>query len=157
MRRDASLLVLLLFGLGGCTSSISLTANGRGVNEVPQPDLPATCRLIGDVPVGISPDAATPPSRDDLVVLMRNKAGELGGDHVVIDFAEERGEEPRIRWAGRGRAYNCRDRGSTVPEEEPATSGGDLGDEGASGDEASSGDSDSGGDSGISNEDLLNL
>ncbi len=92
----------------GCNTAITLTDGGRLVHTAADADLPAGCTLIGDVAIGHPPDAARPPTQEDLVLLMRNKAADHGANYVVVDSKEERGEVEK-HWVGRARAYRCPD------------------------------------------------
>lgn len=94
----------------GCTTGIALTDRGSQVTRAADADLPPGCRLLGDVAIGIPPDAARPRTEEQLEMLMRNKAGEVGATHVIVEHSEDRGEH----WVGRGRAYRC-------PETPPPT------------------------------------
>lgn len=94
----------------GCTTGIALTDRGSQVRRAADADLPPGCRLLGDVAIGIPPDAARPRTEEQLEMLMRNKAGEVGATHVIVEHSEDRGEH----WVGRGRAYRC-------PETPPPT------------------------------------
>lgn len=100
--------------LTACTTGVALTDGGRTVTRTTDAEKPEGCRLIGDVAIGIPPDAAQPRTEEELVMLMRNKTADMGGTHVVVDMSEERnaGTE-RPNWVGRGRAYDC------PPPEEP--------------------------------------
>lgn len=110
MRSRELLTILAVVVATGCTTGIALTDRGSHVTTVSSVDLPPGCRLLSDVAIGIPPDAARPRTEEQLVMLMRNKAGEIGGTHVLIEQSEARGEA----WVGRGRAYAC-------PETEPPT------------------------------------
>ena len=117
-----TVLVLGSMAFGGCTTGIQLTDEGREVQQVEYAEMKPGCRLVGDVAIGIPPDAAHAPTKDDLIALMRNKAGREGGDTVVVDWAEERDahSEEAVHWVGRGRAYNCPEdeSGGSTPIEE---------------------------------------
>ena len=116
--------IVLALGLAGCSTGVVLTDEGTQVQNVSDVDMPTGCNLLGDVRIGIPPDAAMPSTRDELAILMRNKAGAMGGTHVVLEQAEERQRangEPYFR--GRGRAYACPDEVRGPPEE---TSGGEA-------------------------------
>jgi hypothetical protein len=69
----------------GCATSIALTSGGTRVEHVQAADVPPGCNLLGDVPIGIPPDAARPRTEEQLVILMRNKTHEMGGNRVIID------------------------------------------------------------------------
>lgn len=104
----------------GCSTSIALTDKGQGVSRVTDAEKPGGCRLIGDVSIGVPPDAARPPTEDDLVTLMRNKAGTMGGTHVVVDSRDQRNPESETGsyWVGHGRAYACPQEEAATPAEE---------------------------------------
>lgn len=147
-----------------CTTGIQLTDKGERTRELSMTELPSGCRLIGDVTIGLPPDAGRPRTREDLNKLMRNRAGQNGGNVVVVDFAEERNpnDEDARHWVGRGRAYACPEEqsaGAEAPLEEDDDLGGDSGDldgedlgldeEGQQAEEDDA--------SGVSDEDLLDL
>ncbi len=121
----------LLLSLAGCSTAIQLTDQGRGVRHVTRADMPTGCNLLGDIAIGIPPDAARPRTEEDLHILMRNKTGDLGGNHLVVDSAQQREDasgNPYFR--GRGIGYAC-------PQSDPApdraeTSGSEVPDEGDS-------------------------
>jgi hypothetical protein len=147
-------LMLVCCALAGCSTAIALTDDGQQTRHGTQMDLPPGCRLIGELRIGIPPDAARPPTEDDFIILMRNKAGEMGGNYVIVDTKEERnaGDEEARHWIGRGRSYAC-------PAAEEASAGGDApredpieGDEGGPADEAMDEEE---ADDGVSDEDLL--
>lgn len=116
--------LLLSLSLCACSTAITLTDRGTTVTEVGSTGMPDACTLIGDVSIGIPPDAGRPGTEAELVILMRNKAGQMGGTHVLV---ESRHHEDDGRgdghWIGRGRAYRCAASAapSTTPSE--ATSG----------------------------------
>jgi hypothetical protein len=153
--RSKILIAFALVVTSGCSTAIALTDSGRLVHVATDADLPMGCNLIGDVPIGTQADAARAATEDDLVILMRNKAGDLGGNHVVVDSKEPRGETEEGRhWVGRGRAYNCpptEAQPSAPPEEE--TSGGEVEDDGEGGE--SEGEGEAAGDDALNDEDLL--
>lgn len=108
----------------GCATGIALTGDGEDVRHVQLADMPTGCNLLGDVAIGIPPDAARPRTEEDLVILMRNKAGEMGGNHLVVESTSQgtgQGGEPYFR--GRGVAYACPDEAMEPAEE---TSGGEM-------------------------------
>jgi len=165
MRRGTITLAVALGLAAACTTGIQLTDKGEKTRELSMADMPSGCRLVGDVTIGLPPDAGRPPTRDDLVKLMRNRAGQNGGNVVVVDFAEERNpnDEDARHWVGRGRAYTC-------PEPEEESTGGDApmeddselsGDSGELSDEdlglEEEEEEDTGGDEAISDEDLLDI
>ncbi|HHH27123.1 MAG TPA: hypothetical protein ENK57_02070 [Polyangiaceae bacterium] len=126
-RSTPILLTLLL--LGGCSTAIQLTDAGRGVQHVSRADMPTGCNLLGDIAIGIPPDAARPRTEEELHILMRNKTGELGGNHFVLDsMQEEQDASGAAYFRGRGIGYAC----PVAPEAEGETSGGDSGDEDSS-------------------------
>lgn len=105
-RTHAAVLAALI--ATGCSTTIMLTEPGSHVQNVSQADAPFGCELLGDVAIGIPPDAGRPRTEDQLVILMRNKAGEIGATHVVVDMHEQRtGNGGEIYFVGRGRAYAC--------------------------------------------------
>jgi len=98
--------------LAGCATGIQLTEAGEGVRHVSRADMPTSCNLLGDVAIGIPPDAARPRTQEELILLMRNKTGELGGNYVVLDSSStEQDSDGRDYYRGRGIGYAC-------PEEE---------------------------------------
>jgi len=100
---------------------------------------PLGCRVLGDVVIGVPPDAARPQTEDELVILMRNKVGDGGGDHLVVDMTEQRNASgTRPYWIGRGRSYSCPDEETpSAPPEESMGGEEEGGDE--EGDEAEGG------------------
>jgi hypothetical protein len=115
------LLVFLAAGaLCGCATGITLTTRGARVQNVGLADMPTGCEVLGDVPIGIPPDAARPHSEEELVILMRNKAGELGGNYVLVDSSDRRtGPANEVFWVGRGRAYHCQEHEGVDPIHAP--------------------------------------
>lgn len=116
--------VVLAFVLSACSTAITLTDRGSVVTEVGASGMPDGCTLIGDVSIGIPPDAGRPGTEAELVILMRNKAGQLGGSHVLVESRHREDDGGGAgHWIGRGRAYWCEggDGASTAPAE--ATSG----------------------------------
>ncbi len=103
----------------GCTTGIALTDRGAEVTRIADADIAPGCRLLGDVAIGIPPDAGRPRTEEQLEMLMRNKAGEVGATHVVVEQSEDRGEH----WVGRGRAYRCPE--TPPPTVSAATAGGE--------------------------------
>ena len=103
-----ALVLFFVLALGACSTAIVLTDRGTTVTDVGPTGMPDGCTLIGDVSIGIPPDAGRPGTEAELVILMRNKAGQLGGTHVLV---ESRHHEDDGRgdghWTGRGRAYRC--------------------------------------------------
>ena len=116
----------------GCSTSIALTAGGQNVTAYSNTDLPSGCRVLGDVHIGIPPNAARPPTEDDLVILMRNDAAVQGGNGVLVESRREETDEEgnATHWVGRGRAYRCPEAAPPTPAEEPAatdeTAGGEA-------------------------------
>lgn len=117
-------LALALVCLGACSTAIALTDRGTTVTEVASTGMPDGCSLIGDVSIGIPPDAGRPGTEAELVILMRNKAGQMGGTHVLIEARTRRDDGGgREHWVGRGRAYRCDPSLAAHPvTEPPATS-----------------------------------
>jgi hypothetical protein len=140
-------LLSLVLAVVGCSTSIALTDAGTRVQHIARTEIPPGCRLLGDVAIGIPPDAATPRSEEELSILMRNKAAEQGGTHVVTETSESQTDESgQPYYRGRGTAYSCGS-GGTAPPEEPGE---------APPEETTSGGEDTGaGQEGPSNEDLL--
>lgn len=126
MRKSAAVLVVLIAS-AGCSSAIALTDEGQAVRRVTPAEKPGGCRLLGDVSVGVPPDAARPRTQDELILLLRNKAGESDATHMIVDSAEERNADTeRPYWVGRGRAYKCPEEPAAPPSsggEQPETGG----------------------------------
>jgi len=122
-RLTFSLALVLL--LGACSTAIALTDRGTAVTEVGATGLPDGCTMLGDVSIGIPPDAGHPGTEEELVILMRNKAGQMGGTHVLVE-SRHRVEDSAssAHWTGRGRAYRCDPSQATQPTEPPATTEG---------------------------------
>ncbi len=108
--------VLLCLALGACSTALQLTDHGTLVTAVEGRDVPDGCSIIGDVGIGIPPDAGRPGTEEELVILMRNKAGQMGGTHVLIETRDRREDGGSVHWVGRGRAYRCVE---IVPAEQP--------------------------------------
>ena len=124
MRIARVLVVLVVLALGACSTAIALTDRGTAVTEVGATGMPDGCSLIGDVSIGIPPDAARPGTEEELLILMRNKAGQLGGTHVLIESRQRHDDgHGEAHWTGRGRAYRCDPALATQPHEPPATGG----------------------------------
>ncbi len=135
-----ALLVLPL--VAGCSTAIALTDGGRTVTAGEHADMPGGCRLISDVRIGHPPDASMPPTREDLVILMRNKTHTQGGNYVVVESVEERdtNDDGEVFYRGRGTSYRCPDQPrSAGPEEggDDATAGGEDEDSGEGSDDDS--------------------
>lgn len=111
MRRPKLLTPIALLA-AGCATGIVLTDPGARVQDVAPTEVPAGCEMLGDVSIGIPPDAARPRTEEELVTLMRNKAAESGATHVMVESREQRGTATEPAYAGRARAYRC-------PEGEP--------------------------------------
>ncbi|MCB9594389.1 MAG: hypothetical protein H6719_16780 [Sandaracinaceae bacterium] len=140
--------IVALAASAGCSTGIQLTDEGGRVQHITRADMPSGCNLLGDVAIGIPPDAARPRTEDELVTLMRNKAGQIGGTHLLVDNREQREDSSgNPYYRGRGVAYAC-------PHTEAAVSaegGGGGGDDTSGGEDTGGGDS--GGDSGGSDDD----
>lgn len=100
-------LAMAITAATGCATGIILTERGARVQEVATADIPTGCQMLGDVSIGIPPDAARPRTEEQLVTLMRNKAAEIGGTHVLVESREPRTEAGREHFVGRGVAYRC--------------------------------------------------
>lgn len=108
--------IALLLGVG-CSTGIQLTDRGTNVQMLTRAEMPPGCHVVGDVAIGIPPDAARPRTEEQLAVLMRNKAGEMGATHVLIEQSDQRTEGGTQHYVGRGSAYHCE------PGQQPATPG----------------------------------
>jgi hypothetical protein len=126
MRPTRSLfLVLVLVCASACSTAIALTDRGTAVTEVGTTGMPDGCSLVGDVSIGIPPDAARPSTEPELVILMRNKAGQMGGTHVLVESRVRRDDGGgREHWVGRGRAYRCDPSLAPRPTTEPPATDG---------------------------------
>lgn len=123
MNKPASIVLLLSLSLAtACATGIALTGEGQAVQHVPRTDIPVGCNLLGDIAIGIPPDAARPRTEEQLVILMRNKAAEHGGTHVIIESkSEQTGASGRSYWSGRGIAYDCpEEQAAAAPSEQTA-------------------------------------
>lgn len=117
------ILALSLLLAASCATTIQLTTSGNMVRNVTLAEMPTGCNLLGDVPIGIPPDAARPRTEEQLIILMRNKTAEMGGNRVVIESSHQDGSGPEAYWRGRGVAYACSEedlREPEAPPEEPA-------------------------------------
>jgi hypothetical protein len=103
----------LLLGLSltmfvGCAHTFTLTTGGTKVKLVEHSALPDGCRVIADVSIGIPPDAAVANSEAELSILFRNKAADMGADHVVVEQTEQRpGADGINHYVGSASAYAC--------------------------------------------------
>lgn len=130
MRLTRALSIVPMLALVACSTAISLTDRGTAVTEVGATGMPDGCSLIGDVSIGIPPDAARPATEEELVVLMRNKAGQMGGTHVLVESRQRHDDgHGEAHFTGRGRAYRCDP--SVAPTETPAPAEGESGGESA--------------------------
>lgn len=125
--RDNMLLAsVLALAAAGCSTGIVLTDRGARVHDVSPTEVPAGCTMLGDVSIGIPPDAARPRTEEQLVILMRNRAAESGATHVMVESRERRGSGVDEHWVGRARGYRCPDQapapatGAPAREEPPA-------------------------------------
>ncbi len=107
MRVARSVLVLACVFAIGCGGGIALTDSGATVERLERQEMPAGCRMVADVTIGIPPDAARPSTEEQLVMLMRNKAGERGANRVVVEWTEPRTTASKTHWVGGGTAYAC--------------------------------------------------
>jgi hypothetical protein len=111
-----------MLALGACSTALTLTDRGTTVTEVGSTGMPDGCSLIGDVSIGVPPDAGRPDSEAELAILMRNKAGQLGGTHVLIESRQRHDDGGgREHWTGHGRAYRCDPTQAPTPSEPAAT------------------------------------
>ena len=123
--RDNMLLASIVALAAGCSTGIVLTDRGARVHDVSPTEVPGGCTMLGDVSIGIPPDAARPRTEEQLIILMRNRAAESGATHVMVESREQRATGAEEHWAGRARGYRCPDepaRTSAAPadQEEPA-------------------------------------
>jgi len=81
-----SLFLLIILSTISCAS---LSEAGKRVEYSTKEEAPSHCRLLGEVDV---PNAAT---RVQVKIKLRNKAGELGGNFLVIDAIAE-GETTQV-------------------------------------------------------------
>lgn len=114
MRGDTLFVSFLVLAASGCATGIVLTDRGANVQAVGATEVPAGCVMLGDASVGIPPDAGRPSTEEELVYLIRNKAGESGATHVLIESRERRGSGEDVHYVGRARSYRC-------PASEPRT------------------------------------
>lgn len=79
--------------------------------------------MLGDTSIGIPPDAGRPGTEAELVILMRNRAAQMGATHLLVESRQRHDDgEGREHWTGRGRAYRCEPGTST----QTTTSGGET-------------------------------
>jgi hypothetical protein len=117
-----SLLLFMLAALlfSACSTAIVLTDRGERVQQIQSADLPAGCRLLGDVSIGIPPDAARPRTEQELVYLMRNKAAERSATHVIVESSERQHDAATgDYYLGRGLAYTCPETREERPVQAP--------------------------------------
>lgn len=121
MRIARALVIVSVLALGACSTAIALTDRGTTVTEVGATGMPDGCSLIADVSIGLPPDAGRPGSEQELLILMRNKAGQMGGTHVLVESRQRHDDgHGEAHWTGRGRAYRCDPALATPPASEPA-------------------------------------
>ena len=99
--------VLAVLCITGC---VSLNAGGAMVQYVTKAEAPKTCKLIGEVAVGVGASGfqTIPQSAGDTKILMRNQVAKMGGNFLVVDDISSRPEdEGSMSFAGSGRAYQC--------------------------------------------------
>lgn len=107
MRRQF-LLGLSVMLVAGCAHQFALTTGGTSVKLVERSQLPDGCRVIADVSIGIPPAAEIAATEDELRILMRNKAADVGADHLVIERTERLpGAEGADHFVGSASAYAC--------------------------------------------------
>ena len=104
---------IVALAAAGCSTGIVLTDRGARVHDVSPTEVPGGCTMLGDVSIGIPPDAARPRTEEQLVILMRNRAAESGATHVMVESREQRGTGTEEHWAGRARGYRCPDEPAT--------------------------------------------
>lgn len=93
------------------------------MNHITRADMPSGCNLLGDVGIGHPPDAARPRTEEDLLILMRNKVAELGGNTLLVDQRQpQQDSSGREYYRGRGVAYAC-----PHPEPQSTTSADETG------------------------------
>jgi hypothetical protein len=98
---------------GAAACGASLTQAGAQVRHAQKGPPPPECSILGEVTVGQPTDAIQPKSREAARVKMRNQAGAIGGDFLLIDvFKRQTDEQGQVRYLGRGRAYDCSDSAS---------------------------------------------
>jgi hypothetical protein len=116
MSSSRALLLGLALVLSACSTALQLTDRGTLVTPITGSEVPDGCSIVGDVGIGIPPDAGRPGTEDELVILMRNKTAQMGGTHVVIEMRDRREDGGSVHYVGRGRAYRCVE---VTPAEEP--------------------------------------
>jgi hypothetical protein len=125
------LLGLSVLLLTGCAHQFALTTGGTSVQLVEHGQLPDGCRVIADVSIGVPPDASVAATEAELAILMRNKAADMGADHLVIERSERRpGPNGVDSFVGSARAYACHavapdGESTTATDTEPASAGDD--------------------------------
>ena len=93
--------------IGACGPA--LTQAGQTVEYQMAGEAPPTCRFVGDVANESTWDP--PTSMQDAKTDLRNRAGSLGADYLVIDTIESRPgntNPEQTFYVATGRAYACR-------------------------------------------------
>ena len=116
MSSSRVLVLFLALALGACSTALQLTDRGTLVSAVESSSIPDGCSIVGDVGIGIPPDAGRPSTEEELIILMRNKTGLMNGTHLVVEMRDRREDGGSVHYVGRGRAYRCVE---VVPAEEP--------------------------------------
>ena len=100
--------VLVATFVAGCAHQFALTTAGTHVQRVERSALPDGCRVVGDVSIGLPPDASLATTEAELMILMRNKAAPTGADHIVVEQSQSQtGSDGVAHWVGSGSAYVC--------------------------------------------------
>lgn len=119
--------------LAGCAHQFALTTGGASVQLVEHAQLPDGCRVIAEVSIGVPPDASVAATEAELAILMRNKAADMGADHLVVERTERRpGPNGVDSFVGSTSAYACHavapgGESATEPVAEPPSAGGEAG------------------------------
>ncbi len=101
MKIKIILMFITLTILNGCISA-QLSTGGMQVEYVINGDAPSGYTEIGKVEIHDFESGVTYP---DAVVRLRNKAGEMGGDFLVIDNIKYQDIDFTIYYTGYGRVY----------------------------------------------------
>jgi hypothetical protein len=101
MKKTTIIFLLPVLFFIGCISS-QLNSNGARVQYVIKEEAPKGYTMIGTVEIDEFDSGKTYP---DAIVRLRNKAGEIGGDFLVIDDIQYHDIDITLYYSGTGRVY----------------------------------------------------
>ncbi|MDA3900308.1 MAG: hypothetical protein PF637_07290 [Spirochaetes bacterium] len=106
MKKQYTIIIfLMLLTFAGCFSA--QLREGTNVDYVTKQEAPSDCKKIGEVELDLSKlEGAV--SASDVIVKLRNKTGQIGGDFLVVDAIEAHRDNSGRYYSGFGRAYKCK-------------------------------------------------